>query len=73
MFCMFPDSKSELKKWATTGQSFIRKEITSYRIGTLVQLVPTFEYILQVEIYICTLNSHNSKLSSICNMYHLKK
>ena len=37
----------------------------------LVQLVPTFEYILQVEIYICTLNSHNSKLSSICNMYHI--
>ena len=34
MFCMFPDSKSEWKKWAT-GQSFIRKEITSYRIGTL--------------------------------------
>ena len=35
MFCMFPDSKSECKKWAT-GQSFIQKEITSYRIGTLV-------------------------------------
>ena len=34
MFCMFPDSKSEWKKWAT-GQSFIRKEITTYRIGTL--------------------------------------
>ena len=34
MFCMFPDSKSEWKKW-TTGQSFIRKEITTYRIGTL--------------------------------------
>ena len=34
MFCMFPNSKSEWKKWAT-GQSFIRKEITSYRIGTL--------------------------------------
>ena len=34
MFCMFPDSKSEWKKGAT-GQSFIRKEITSYRIGTL--------------------------------------
>ena len=30
-----PDSKSEWKKGAT-GQSFIRKEITSYRIGTLV-------------------------------------
>ena len=37
MFCMFPDSKSEWKKWATS-QSFIRKEITSYRIGTLVSL-----------------------------------
>ena len=36
MFCMFPDSKSEWKKWAT-GQSFIRKEIITYRIGTLVQ------------------------------------
>ena len=35
MFCMFPDSKSEWKKGAT-GQSFIRKEITSYRIGTLI-------------------------------------
>ena len=35
MFCMFPNSKSEWKKGAT-GQSFIRKEITSYRIGTLV-------------------------------------
>ena len=35
MFCMFPDSKSEGKKGAT-GQSFIWKEITSYRIGTLV-------------------------------------
>ena len=34
MFCMFPDSKSEWKKGAT-GQSFIRKEITTYRIGTL--------------------------------------
>ena len=34
MFCMFPDSKSEWKKGAT-GQSFIWKEITSYRIGTL--------------------------------------
>ena len=34
MFCMFPGSKSEWKKWATS-QSFIRKEITSYRIGTL--------------------------------------
>ena len=34
MFCMFPDSKSEWKKWAT-GQSFIRKENTTYRIGTL--------------------------------------
>ena len=34
MFCMFPDSKSEWKQGAT-GQSFIRKEITSYRIGTL--------------------------------------
>ena len=34
MFCMFPDSKSEWKKGAT-GQSFIRKEISSYRIGTL--------------------------------------
>ena len=34
MFCMFPDSKSEWKKWAT-GQSVIREEITSYRIGTL--------------------------------------
>jgi hypothetical protein len=38
----------------------------------LVQLVPTFEYILQVEIYICTLNSHTLKVSSICNMYHFK-
>ena len=35
MFCIFPDSKSEWKKGAT-GQSFIRKEITSYRIGILV-------------------------------------
>ena len=35
MFCMFPDSKSEWKKGAT-GQSFIPKEITSYRIGTLI-------------------------------------
>ena len=34
MFCMFPDSKSEWKKGAT-GQSFIRKEIATYRIGTL--------------------------------------
>ena len=34
MFCMFPDSKSEWKKGAS-GQSFIRKEITTYRIGTL--------------------------------------
>ena len=40
MFCMFPDSKSEWKKWAT-GQSFIRKEITSYRIGTLNRLYHT--------------------------------
>ena len=37
MFCMFPDSKSEWKKWAT-AQSFIRKDITTYRIGTLVNL-----------------------------------
>ena len=36
MFCMFPDSKSELKKWAT-GQSFIWKEITTYKIATLVK------------------------------------
>ena len=35
MFCMFPDSKSEWKIGAT-GQSFIRKEITCYRIGTLI-------------------------------------
>ena len=34
MFCLLPDSKSEQKKWATS-QSFIRKEITTYRIGTL--------------------------------------
>ena len=34
MFYMFADSKSEFKKWATS-QSFIRKEITTYRIGTL--------------------------------------
>ena len=34
MFCMFPDSKSEWKKGAT-GQSFIRKEITTYKIGIL--------------------------------------
>ena len=32
--CMFPDSKSEWKKWATCP-SFIRKEITTCRIGTL--------------------------------------
>ena len=38
MFCMFPDSKSEWKKGAT-GQSFIRKEITSYRIGTLTESI----------------------------------
>ena len=35
MFCMFPDSKSEWKKWATS-QRFIRKEITTYTIGTLI-------------------------------------
>ena len=35
MFCMFPDSRSEWKKGAT-GQSFILKEITTYRIGTLI-------------------------------------
>ena len=39
MFCMFPDSKSEWKKWAT-GQSFIRKEITTYRIGALANFDP---------------------------------
>ena len=38
MFCIFPDSKSEWKKGAT-GQSFIQKEIISYRIGTLVTYV----------------------------------
>ena len=38
MFCLFPDSKSLWKKWAT-GQSFIRKEITSYRIGTLAVIL----------------------------------
>ena len=37
MFCIFPDSKSEWKKGAT-GQSFIRKEITTCRIGTLMEL-----------------------------------
>ena len=40
MFCMFPGSKSEWKKGAT-GQSFIRKKITSYRIGTLVTILKT--------------------------------
>ena len=38
MFCKFPDSKSEWKK-GTTGQSFIQKEIASYRIGTLTNLL----------------------------------
>ena len=42
MFCMFPDSKSEWKKWAT-GQSFIWNEITSYRIGTLVWVYQKYE------------------------------
>ena len=41
MFCMFPDSKSEWKKWAT-GQSFIQKEITSYRISTLERFFLNF-------------------------------
>ena len=39
MFCIFPDSlipKVSAQKWAT-GQSFIRKEITTYRIGTLTK------------------------------------
>ena len=36
MFCMFPDSKSEWKKGAN-GQSFILKEITTCRIGTLIE------------------------------------
>ena len=33
-----PKVIEKMKKWAT-GQSFIRKEITSYRIGTLTQLI----------------------------------
>jgi hypothetical protein len=37
MFCMFPDSESEWKK-GVASQTFIRKEITSYRIGTLDKL-----------------------------------
>ena len=41
MFCMFPDSKSEWKKGAT-GQSFIWKEITTYRIATLTLVYPFF-------------------------------
>ena len=34
-FVCFPIPKVSEKKWAT-GQSFIRKEITTYRIGTLM-------------------------------------
>ena len=34
MFCMSPDFKSEWKKMGN-GPSFIRKEITTNRIGTL--------------------------------------
>ena len=41
MFSMFPDSKSEWKKGAT-GQSFIWKEITTYRIATLTLVYPFF-------------------------------
>ena len=46
MFCMFPDSKSDWKKGAT-AHSFIRKEITSYRIGTL----NTFAHLFFVRSY----------------------
>jgi hypothetical protein len=38
MFVCSPISKVSAKKWAT-GQSFIRKEITTYRIGTLVSIL----------------------------------
>ena len=37
-FVCSPIPKVSEKKWAT-GQSFIRKEITTYRIGTLVHMI----------------------------------
>ena len=54
MFCMFPDSQSEWKKGAT-GQSFIWKEITTYRIGTLIVQI----------IFIVTLQAIERKLNSL--------
>ena len=52
MFYMFPDSKSEWKK-GETGQSFIWKEITSYRIGTLVGIVQNI-FISVEKAFLCT-------------------
>ena len=43
MFCVIPDSKNEWKKWATC-QSFIRKEITTYRISTLVPRILNYKW-----------------------------
>ena len=47
MFCLFPDSKKEWKKGAT-GQSFIRKEITSYRIGTLEEILKQIPFLSEI-------------------------
>ena len=44
-FVCSPIPKVSEKKWAT-GQSFIRKEITGYRIGTLVLSVVNFDQFL---------------------------
>ena len=46
-FVCSPIPKVSEKKWAT-GQSFIRKEITSYRIGTLGTLITADYTYLQI-------------------------
>ena len=52
-FVCSPIPKVSKKKWAT-GQSFIRKEITSYRIGTLVESL-TNNITYYITLYQCNL------------------